>query len=105
MRSPSQGCWHGSLRSGQSTEAARRGAEIRGSYEEAIAVHAKIGDRLVEEGKHVGNHQRVGVITALRRDDGTPPYMVRWLDNGHEALVFPGSDARVEEARPMEESG
>jgi hypothetical protein len=57
---------------------------------------AKVGDRLIEEGKRVGDHRRVGVITALRHDDGTPPYVVRWLDNGHEALVYPGSDAHIE---------
>jgi hypothetical protein len=44
----------------------------------------------------------VGVITALRHEDGTPPYVVKWLDNGHEALVFPGSDARIE---PTHDSG
>jgi hypothetical protein len=59
-------------------------------------VKANVGDRLVEAGKHVGDQRRIGVITALRHDDGTPPYVVRWLDNGHEALVFPGSDTRVE---------
>lgn len=57
---------------------------------------ANIGDHLVMEGTHVGDRRRVGVITNLRHDDGTPPYVVRWLDTGHEALVFPGPDARVE---------
>jgi hypothetical protein len=59
---------------------------------------ANIGDRLVEEGPRVGDARRVGVITALRREDGTPPYLVRWLDSGHEALVFPGPNARIEPA-------
>jgi hypothetical protein len=59
-------------------------------------VKAKIGDRLIEEGTHVGDHRRVGVITELRHDDGTPPYMVRWLDNEREALVYPGPDSRIE---------
>jgi hypothetical protein len=31
----------------------------------------------------------MGVVMELRHDDGTPPYVVRWLDDGHEALVFP----------------
>jgi hypothetical protein len=26
----------------------------------------------------------------------TPPCVVRWLDSGHEALVYPGSDAHIE---------
>jgi hypothetical protein len=63
---------------------------------------AHVGDRLVLEGTHVGDQRRVGVITALRRPDGTPPYLVRWLDNDHEALVFPGPDARVEPATARE---
>lgn len=57
---------------------------------------AKVGDRLVLEGTRVGDRRRVGVITEVRHADGTPPYVVRWLDDGHEALVFPGPDARVE---------
>ncbi|MEV4140932.1 DUF1918 domain-containing protein [Dactylosporangium sp. NPDC049742] len=61
-------------------------------------MQAHIGDRLIEEGTHVGDHRRIGVITALRHDDGTPPYVVRWLDTDHEALVFPGSDAHIEPA-------
>lgn len=61
---------------------------------------AKIGDRLILAGSHVGDPRRIGVITQLRHADGTPPYVVRWLDDGHEALVFPGSDARVEAETP-----
>jgi hypothetical protein len=57
---------------------------------------AKIGDRLVVEGVHVGDTRRVGEIIAVRHPDGTPPYEVRWLDSGHEALVFPGPEAHVE---------
>jgi Domain of unknown function (DUF1918) len=58
----------------------------------------RVGDKLVKEGTHVGDMRRVGVILELRHEDGTPPYLVRWLDSGHEALVFPGPDARVEPA-------
>ena len=61
---------------------------------------AHVGDRLVLEGAHVGDPRRIGVITELRHNDGTPPYLVRWLDDGHEALVFPGPDARVEPHKP-----
>jgi hypothetical protein len=59
---------------------------------------ANIGDRLIMEGTHVGDRRRIGVIIETRHDDGTPPYTVRWLDSGHEALVFPGPDARIEPA-------
>ena len=57
---------------------------------------AKVGDRVIEEGTHVGDHRRIGVITGLRHDDGTPPYEVRWLDTEQDALVYPGPDARIE---------
>jgi Domain of unknown function (DUF1918) len=63
---------------------------------------AAVGDRLVLEGTHVGDRRRIGVITAVHHNDGTPPYEVRWLDDGHEALVFPGPDSRIE---PMAGSG
>ena len=36
-------------------------------------------------------------IVEVARTDGAPPYRVRW-DADHEALVFPGPDARVLQA-------
>lgn len=60
---------------------------------------ANVGDRLVLQGTHVGDPNRVGVVTAVRNNAGDPPYVVRWLDSGIESLVFPGADARVEPAR------
>ncbi|GAB1692680.1 DUF1918 domain-containing protein [Krasilnikovia sp. M28-CT-15] len=60
---------------------------------------ARIGDRLVLKGVHVGDASRVGVITAIRHSDGTPPYEVRWLDDGRAGLVFPGPEAHVEPPR------
>jgi hypothetical protein len=61
-----------------------------------IAVRAQISDRLILKGLHPGVHNRVGVITGVKHVDGTPPYRVRWLDDGHEAFVFPGPEAHVE---------
>ncbi len=59
---------------------------------------AHVGDRLVLKGIHVGDPHRVGIVTALPHADGTPPYQVRWLDNDHTALVFPGPEAHLEAA-------
>ncbi len=59
---------------------------------------AQIGDRLVREGVHVGDARRVGVIVGVRHPDGTPPYEVRWEDDGNVALVVPGPDAHIEPA-------
>jgi uncharacterized protein DUF1918 len=66
---------------------------------------AQVGDRLILEGVHVGDVRRVGVITGVRHADGTPPYQVRWLDSGHEALVFPGPEARIETGDGGEATG
>jgi hypothetical protein len=60
---------------------------------------ANVGDRLIVEGTRVGDARRIGVIIALRHEDGSPPYVVRWLDDSHEGLFFPGSDSRVEPAQ------
>jgi hypothetical protein len=49
------------------------------------------------EGVHVGDRKRVGIISKLSHSDGTPPYTVKWLDTGRESLVFPGSEAHIEE--------
>lgn len=57
---------------------------------------ATVGDRLILESAHVGEPRRIGVVLELRHPDGTPPYLVRWLDNGHESLVFPGPESRIE---------
>lgn len=59
-------------------------------------MQAHVGDRLILQGTHVGDHRRIGLITAVQHRDGTPPYEVRWLDTGHDALVFPGPDALIE---------
>lgn len=57
---------------------------------------AQVGDRLVLRGTHVDDPGRVGIIVELHNPDGSPPYLVRWLADGHESLVFPGPDAHVE---------
>ncbi len=57
---------------------------------------AAVGDRLVVESPHTDEPRRIGVITALRHADGSPPYTVRWLDEEHEVLIFPGPDAHIE---------
>jgi hypothetical protein len=69
------------------------------------AMIAQVGDRLVVQGIHVGDVRRVGIVIALRHPDGTPPYEVRWLDSGQEALVFPGPEAHVEPAEAAEQKG
>ncbi|MGB8208032.1 MAG: DUF1918 domain-containing protein [Mycobacterium sp.] len=58
-------------------------------------MNANVGDWLVVKGRTNEQAEQRGIITELRAADGSPPYMVRWLGTGHEALVFPGPDAVV----------
>jgi hypothetical protein len=59
-------------------------------------MRAQPGDFLLVEGPTEHSHTRRGEILAVHGDKGGPPFMVRWQDSGHEALVFPGPDAHVE---------
>ena len=56
---------------------------------------AKAGDRLVILAKHLDEPTAEGEILDVRGPDGDPPYLVRWDNDGHEGLVFPGPDAHV----------
>ncbi|MGZ5401029.1 MAG: DUF1918 domain-containing protein [Nocardioides sp.] len=59
-------------------------------------LHAVIGDRLIVHGVHVGQPVRDAEILEVRGEDGSPPFLVRWSDTGHEGLVYPGPDAHVQ---------
>ena len=65
---------------------------------------ASPGDRLFVNGHHVGEPDRDCEILEVRSTDGIPPYLVRWSDDGHEGLFFPGSDAAIEHF-PAHEAG
>lgn len=56
---------------------------------------ANVGDWLVIKGTTVDRPDQRGLITEVHSEDGSPPYVVRWLDTGHVATVFPGPDAVV----------
>lgn len=58
-------------------------------------MYASVGDRLVVRSNHVDGPVREGEILEVRHTDGSPPYVVRWSDTGHQALVYPGPDAEV----------
>jgi hypothetical protein len=59
-------------------------------------MRAEVGDRLVIKGHHVGERDRDAEILEVHGESGGPPFLVRWSDDGHEGLFFPGSDATVE---------
>ena len=54
------------------------------------------GDRLIVRGHHVGERDRDCEILEVHGHDDGPPYLVRWFDDGHEGIYFPGDDAVVE---------
>ena len=54
-------------------------------------MHAQVGDRLL-----VGHDpRRIGLIIGVPRPGGQPPYVVKWLSDGHIAMVFPDQFARI----------
>lgn len=57
---------------------------------------ANAGDRLVIRGHRVGDPDRDAEILEVLGADGTPPFRVRWEEDGHESLIFPGSDAWID---------
>jgi hypothetical protein len=52
-------------------------------------MRARIGDRLV-----VGEG-RIGEVVGVSSADGSPPYIIKWLKDGHIAMVFPDQYARI----------
>ena len=57
-------------------------------------MRASVGDRLIVKG-HSGV-VRDAEILEVHGQDGSPPYLVRWADDGHVGLVFPGFDAEIQ---------
>jgi hypothetical protein len=52
-------------------------------------MRAHVGDRLV-----LGD-DRIGVVIGVPSDDGSPPYIVKWLKDGHIAMVTPDQYSRL----------
>ena len=52
-------------------------------------MRARIGDRLV-----VGEG-RIGEVVGAPSADGSPPYIIKWLKDGHIAMVFPDQYVRI----------
>jgi hypothetical protein len=65
---------------------------------------AKVGDFLEVKGTTVEQHDHRGVIEEVRSADGSPPYVVRWLNTDHVATVYPGPDAVIITAAEKEAS-
>jgi hypothetical protein len=54
------------------------------------------GDRLVIHAHHTGEPERDGEILEVLGEDGGPPYLVRWEDDGRVSRLYPGSDAYIQ---------
>lgn len=55
---------------------------------------AEVGQRLLFHGKTVGAADHTGEVIEVHGKDGAPPYLVRF-DDGHERLIFPGTDCSL----------
>lgn len=54
-------------------------------------MHPQVGDRLL-----VGHDDhRIGLVIGMTNSDGSPPYIIKWLNDGHIAMVFPDQHSRV----------
>jgi Domain of unknown function (DUF1918) len=56
-------------------------------------MHARIGDEIIVDGQHVDGLAKKGEVLAVLQTGGVEHYRVRWDDDGHEGLFYPGSDA------------
>lgn len=59
-------------------------------------MYAHKGDRIVVRSRTLDGLVRDGEVLAVEHPDGSPPYRVRWSDNGHVSLFFPGPDAFID---------
>ena len=71
-------------------------SEEGGGRDDRQGMIAKAGERLVVPGRRLGAPARDAEILKVRHADGSPPYVVRWSDDGHVGLFFPGPDAHVD---------
>jgi hypothetical protein len=53
------------------------------------------GDRIIIKTRRIGQVAREGEILEAHGPGGTAPFLVRWFEDGHTALFFPGSDAEI----------
>lgn len=61
---------------------------------------ARNGDQLVIRGHRVGESERQAEIIEVLGEDGAPPYVVRWVDDGRVTQISPGSDAYINRLSP-----
>ena len=74
------------------SEQTRRAQHIGpGSGRGTVEVKARVGDKLIVE----GDLARTALIIALPHEDGSPPYVVKWQQDGQISMVFPSQYSRI----------
>ncbi len=58
-------------------------------------MHARTGSRIVVESRVIDGHRRFGEVLEVLDAGGEEHYRVRWEDDGHESIFYPGPDAHV----------
>ena len=65
---------------------------------DVAVMRASVGDVLVA----AGSDARSGVVIDVVGKNGAPPYVVRWLSDGHIAMVTPDQYSRIVPAQDKE---
>ena len=63
---------------------------------------ANVGDWLIVKVRGEGHERRAAILSVGQ--SGLPPFTVRWMDTGHEGIVFPGPTDMVVSASAMAEA-
>lgn len=58
-------------------------------------MRAHTGDWLIVKGRTDSSAARRAMVLEAHGPNGSAPFFVRWIDSGHETLLFPGPDAVV----------
>ena len=61
-----------------------------------VPEHLRAPDDEPVDGHRVGDPERDAEVLEVHGEAGGPPYLVRWSEDSHESLMFPGSDAYVQ---------
>ncbi len=61
-----------------------------------VVLCARPGDRIIVQPHRLGERARDGEVLKVVGEDGRPPYLVRWSDDGHVSRLYPGRDTVVE---------
>src|SRR5665213_2136352 len=59
-------------------------------------MRAADGDRVRVYGRTIDDPVRDGEVIEVHGAEGQPPYLIRWSEDGHQGLFFPGPDAQVQ---------